>query len=202
MPAATSKSELLDVFDKELAKLRKTLDEIDEQKADLSAPDDPTKIKGIIAHRTHWIGMFHRWYEDGVSGREVFVPAKGYKWNQLKEYNARLYAEADRKAWDELLSDFDAACSKLRTLIEALDESELYGAGAHSWTGKWTLGRYAEALGPSHFRSAASYIRKTLRTEKQDRGATLFSSLRCATATFPAEQSAHRYRRSRSQLPA
>ncbi|TNB47643.1 ClbS/DfsB family four-helix bundle protein [Martelella lutilitoris] len=162
MPAATNKSELLTVFDKELAKLRKTLDPVDEERARLSSPDDPTTIKGVIAHRTHWMGMFHRWYEDGIAGRQVFVPAEGYKWNQLKAYNAPIYAKGDNTPWDALRPDFDAACERLRSFILSRDDHELYANGLYGWTGKWTLGRYAEASGPSHFRSAHTYIRKTL----------------------------------------
>jgi len=78
MPAATDKSDLLTIFDRDLANLFKTLDGVDEAKAALSAPDDDTTIKGVIAHRTHWIGMFFGWYEDGVADREVHVPAKGF----------------------------------------------------------------------------------------------------------------------------
>lgn len=166
MPAATNKADLLTVFDKELTKLRKTLDGVDEVKAALSAPDDDATVKGVMAHRTHWMGMFHRWYEDGVAGREVHVPAKGYKWNQLKDYNAALYAQGNETSWPGLLSDFNAACDKLRAFIEAHNEADLYAVGAHEWTGKWTLGRYAEASGPSHFRSANAYIRKALRASQ------------------------------------
>ena len=163
MPAATNKTDLLAVFDKDLAKLRKTLDGVDEAKSSLSAPGDDTTIKGVIAHRTHWMGMFHGWYEDGVAGREVHVPAKGYKWNQLKEYNAPLYARGNETPWAELLSEFEAACGKLRRFLESCDDALLYTNGAYPWTGKWTLGRYAEASGPSHFRSANTYIRKALK---------------------------------------
>lgn len=166
MPAATNKIDLLAVFDKDLAKLRKTLDGVDEAKASLSALDDDTTIKGVIAHRTHWMGMFHGWYEDGVEGREVHVPAKGYKWNQLKEYNAPLYEKGNETQWADLLSDFEAACDKLRRFIASQDNESLYTSGAHAWTGKWTLGRFAEASGPSHFRSANTYIRKALRNAK------------------------------------
>lgn len=166
MPAATNKSELLAVFDKDLAKLKKTLEAVDEETSTLSAPDDAVTVKGIIAHRTHWMGMFHHWYEDGVSGREVFVPAKGYKWNQLKAYNAPVYAKGDETPWPDLLSAFDAACDRLRSFIVARDDQELYADGVHAWTGKWTLGRYAEASGPSHFRSANSYIRKALKAAR------------------------------------
>ncbi|MGB5560351.1 MAG: ClbS/DfsB family four-helix bundle protein, partial [Paracoccaceae bacterium] len=116
-----------------------------------------------ITHRAHWMGRFHRWYEDGIAGRQVHVPAEGYKWNQLKDYNAPLYAKGNETPWSDLLSEFDAACRKLRAFIEARDDAYLYAAGAHSWTGKWTLGRYAEASGPWHFRSANTYIRKALR---------------------------------------
>ena len=164
MPAATNKSELLAVFDKDLAKLRKTLSEVDEDTSAATVPGDSTTIKGILAHRTHWMGMFHLWYEDGVAGREVFVPAKGYKWNQLKAYNAPLYSRGDKTPWADLVADFDAACAKLRAFIEDHDDHELYASGIHAWTGKWTLGRYAEASGPSHFRSANAYIRKALKT--------------------------------------
>jgi hypothetical protein len=166
MPAATNKTELLDAFDRERAKLRKTLVEVDEQSSTASAPDDAATIKGVIAHRTHWMGMFHHWYEDGIAGREVFVPAKGYKWNQLKAYNAPIYAKGDETPWPDLLSAFDAACDRLRAFVAARDDQELYANGVHAWTGKWTLGRYAEASGPSHFRSANSYIRKVLKAAR------------------------------------
>jgi len=166
MPAAANKTDLLAVFDKDLAKLHKTLDSVDEAKASLSTADDDVTIKGVIAHRTHWMGMFHGWYRDGVAGREVHVPAKGYKWNQLKEYNAPLYEKGNETPWADLLSDFEAACDKLRRFIAAQDDGTLYTDGAHAWTGKWTLGRYAEASGPSHFRSANTYIRKALRNAR------------------------------------
>lgn len=166
MPAATNKTDLLAVFDKDLAKLYKTLDGIDETRSGLSTPDDETTIKGVIAHRTHWMGMFHTWYEGGLAGREVHVPAKGYKWNQLKVYNSTLYAKGDATPWVELLSDFETACAKLRHFIEAQSDADLYTPGAFAWTGKWTLGRFAEASGPSHFRSANTYIRKALRSSR------------------------------------
>ncbi|MEM9999498.1 MAG: ClbS/DfsB family four-helix bundle protein [Pseudomonadota bacterium] len=163
MPAATNNADLLAVFDKDLQKLHATLAKIDEDNANLAAPDDEVSIKGIIAHRIHWIGMFHTWYEDGVAGRTVYVPAKGYKWNQLKAYNASLYAAGDRMKWDEARRAFDKAAAKLRAFIADRDDDELYGQGVYEWTGKWTLGRFAEASGPSHFRSAGTYIRKALK---------------------------------------
>lgn len=163
MPAAINQANLLMIFDKELSKLRSTLGGIDADTARKSLPDDDTTVKGVIAHRIHWMGLFHKWFDDGAAGRTVHLPDEGVKWNQLRAYNAPIYARGDAADWRQLQSDFDAACAKLRAFIADHDPAKLYAQGAYDWTGKWTLGRYAEAAGPSHFRSANTYIRKVLR---------------------------------------
>ena len=163
MAAATNKADLLAVFDSELAKLRKTLDGLDEAAGARTAPGDTATVKGILAHRTQWIGLFLGWHADGAAGRTVHIPAEGYKWNELKAYNAPLYARGDSVPLSKLLAEFEAATARLRAFIEARDDAELYTPGVPAWTGKWTLGRYAESAGPAHFRSANAYIRKALR---------------------------------------
>ncbi len=78
MPAATSKTEIIVVTEKEWAKLSALLDQVDEALA--TRPfDDGTTIKDTVAHRAHWIHLFLGWYADGQAGREVHFPAKGYK---------------------------------------------------------------------------------------------------------------------------
>ena len=163
MPAATNKADLLTSFDKEYAKLAKTLDGIDEASASLHTDDDKTTIKGILAHRIHWFGLFFGWYETGRAGQTVEIPAPGYKWNQLKAYNAPIYAAGNDRAWPDLLADFQAGAEKLRDFLDARDDTELYTPDRYDWTGKWGVGRWAESAGPAHFRSANTYIRKVIR---------------------------------------
>lgn len=163
MPAATNKTDLLTSFDKELAKLTKTLDALDEMTAGLHAADDETTIKGILAHRIHWVDLFFGWYEDGKAGRDVEVPAPGVKWNQLKAYNAPFYAAGNARSLTDLREEFDAQFVRLRSFLEGQDDAELYTVGRYGWTGKWGVGRWAESAGPAHFRSANTYIRKVLR---------------------------------------
>lgn len=166
MPAATNKADLLAVFDKDYAKLMKTLGGIDEATAQWHSAEDETTIKGLIAHRIHWVGLFFGWYETGKAGETVHIPAKGYKWNQLKDYNAPIYAAGNDRPWADLLADFEAAVAKLRAFLDAEDDAELYTVGRYEWSGKWGVGRWAESAGPSHFRSANTYIRKVLRENK------------------------------------
>lgn len=163
MPAATNKTDLLAAFDKDYAKLMTTLCDVDEDTAVLATKDDPTTIKGILAHRIHWMGLFFGWYEAGKAGETVHVPAKGYKWNQLKDYNRPIYHAGNDRSWTGLLADFEAAVARLRAFLDAHSDAELYTVGRYDWTGKWGVGRWAESAGPAHFRSANTYIRKVLR---------------------------------------
>jgi hypothetical protein len=55
------------------------------------------------------------------------------------------------------------AHARLLRWMEDTDEATLYGGPMPGGNGKWTSGRFAEAAGPSHYRSAAKYVRACLR---------------------------------------
>ena len=162
MPAAQSKTEFLTVFDKELAKLERLLDTMTPEQADWS--DDDVSIKGLIAHRIHWLDLFWGWYDAGADGQAVQTPAPGVKWNQLKAYNAPIYASGQDQDWAVLKTRFLKTAASFRDRIDVLEDQELYTTHQYDWTNDWTLGRWAESSGPSHFRSAAKAIRKILKS--------------------------------------
>jgi len=166
MPAVTNKKDLVTAHKKEYDKLIEILDALTPIQADLTLPDEQSSARSITNHRTEWMKMFIRWYNDWVAGKEVFMPAKGYKWNQLVEYNALLWDKAKNKPWDEILKEFKNTYKKFLALIETIDQKELYTVGQYRWPGKWTVGRYSESAGSSHFRSARVYIRKILNHNK------------------------------------
>ncbi|MFL4468451.1 ClbS/DfsB family four-helix bundle protein [Tateyamaria armeniaca] len=159
--AATSKSELLDITRKEFGKLEKLMDSIDADMA-MRKRDDDTSIKDVIAHRAHWIDLFLGWYADGLAGKTVFFPAEGYKWNDLKRYNADLRNRQSELDWPQAVALLRANCEKLTEFIETRSEAELYSGPMKGANNAWTPGRWAEAAGPSHFRSASKYLRKCI----------------------------------------
>jgi len=163
VPAATNTSDLLAVTLKDYGKLDTLLAELSDEQVEHPSKDDSISIKQVIGHRAHWVAMFFRWYQDGLEGRPVHIPAEGYKWNQLKPYNATLYEAAAKRPWAEVRADLTAEHEKLVAFIKERDDDELYHAGVHAWTGKWTLGRWVEASGASHYRSAAKFVRQVLR---------------------------------------
>ncbi len=158
MPAQ-NKQDLIAAAEAEYRKLLKALDGVDAEMAVSPHPDDGITIKDTILHRVHWIDLFLGWYRDGVAGKPVHTPAPGYKWNQLKAYNAKVREETRSVPWPEARSRLETAHGDLLELIRSLDDIELYGPKKYDWTNTWTLGRWAEASGPSHYRSAAKYIR-------------------------------------------
>ena len=158
--AATTKDDLIALTEKEFEKLQKTLEDVDEALATTPHPDDDITIKDTVLHRVHWINLFFKWHKDGAAGKEVVTPATGYKWNALKEYNAKIREETRDVAWTSAKDKLKRAHKKLVKLLSDLDEKTLYGKSPYSWTNKWTLGRWAESSGPSHYRSAAKYIRE------------------------------------------
>lgn len=166
MPAATNRSELLLVHQLEYEKLLKTLSGVDAELADKPSKDDAATIKETIAHRTHWSGLYLGWYADGKAGKDVQTPAPGYKWNQLKEYNATIREASHAVSWQDTMDGLKLAHQKLTDLLTSMEDAELYTKHLYPWMNNWTLGRWAEASGASHYRSANKYARKILREQK------------------------------------
>lgn len=162
MPAATNTADLLSVTEAEYAKLAKLVEGLDPAFA-LEKDADDTSIKDVIAHRAHWIELFFGWYEDGLAGREVFFPAKGYNWGELKAYNAALRADQTDLGWAEAVAALKTGHQRLVNFIASHDDTSLYAAPMKGAKNDWTPGRWAEAAGASHYRSAAKYIRARLR---------------------------------------
>ncbi|MEL7041112.1 MAG: ClbS/DfsB family four-helix bundle protein [Pseudomonadota bacterium] len=162
MPAALSKTELLAVTETEWEKLWSVISRVPDDAA-LIMDEDETSIKDIVAHRAHWIDLFLGWYRDGVDGKEVYFPAKTYKWNDLKRYNRDLRMRQKTMSWDQAKQALSNGHQTLLGFLTGLSNLDLYGAPMPGAKNSWTTGRWAEAAGPSHYRSAAKYIRQRLR---------------------------------------
>lgn len=163
--AAKSKSELLEITQKEFGKLIKIIKSIDESAA-LKKREEDTTIKDVVAHRAHWIELFLGWYADGQAGKTVYFPAKGYKWNDLKRYNSDLRKCQSDLNWLKSVAMLRTNYKKLSDFIEGCSEEDLYSGPMKGAKNAWTPGRWAEAAGPSHFRSAAKFLRSNLKSVK------------------------------------
>jgi hypothetical protein len=53
--------------------------------------------------------------------------------------------------------------ANLIDFIDAHSDADLYGGPMKGANNHWTTGRWAEAAGASHYRSAAKYVRAAIR---------------------------------------
>jgi len=161
MPAATTKAELLAVTEREWAKLAALMASVPDRRA-LCPVDGETSIWDVVAHRAHWIDLFFQWLDEGRAGGPVAMPDHGVKWSELKAYNAALRARHAGLDWAAAQAFLEDRHARLLGWMRQASEAELYGGPMPGGTG-WTTGRYAEAAGPSHYRSAAKFLRAALR---------------------------------------
>lgn len=160
--AATTRDELLATSLKEYRKLEALIADLSGEQATIK-DDDDTSIKDVIGHRAHWIDLFLGWYGDRQAGKEVSFPAPGYKWNQLKSYNAALRQAQAGLSWVEARELLSANHARLVAFVTGHHDADLYGGPMQGASNDWTPGRWAEAAGPSHYRSAAKHIRQILK---------------------------------------
>jgi hypothetical protein len=164
MPAATNKADLLAVTQKEFAKLDALLDSVPPQARLAPDPDaEGTTLKDIVGHRAAWIDLFLGWYRQGQTGAQVPMPAPGYKWNELKRFNADLRVAQAEMGWQDARALLHRNHEHLLAFIRGLGDDGLYAAPMQGGGNAWPPGRWAEAAGASHYRSAAKYIRSRLR---------------------------------------
>ena len=149
-------------MDAEWIKLGKLIDKVPEALA-LEPDKDSVTIKDVLGHRAAWIDLYLGWIAQSASGAPVFMPAEGYKWSMLPELNAKIRQDQVGLSWPDaraLLNDRKAA---LGAALNKQSDAALYGGSMPGGNGKWSMGRYGESAGPSHFRSAAKYIRARLK---------------------------------------
>lgn len=166
--AATTKQDLLALTRTEYRKLCTVLGTLPVSLR-LATDDDGISPKDIVGHRAHWIDLFQGWYLEGQAGNPVHFPAKGYKWNELKRYNADLRQQQSDMAWEDAVALLETRHGELLTFLECLSQEDLYGGPMKGGKNAWTTGRWAEAAGPSHYRSAAKYLRQRIKASGQER---------------------------------
>ncbi len=162
--ACSNKEDLINLTVNEYAKLLKLIALLDDSHANLTK--DGTSIKDVIGHRAHWIELFLGWYNDGMAGKKVYFPAEGYKWNDLKRYNANLRKQQAHLDWHTACTQLQHCHEQLVQFLAEKSDSTLYAGPMQGANNNWTPGRWAEAAGPSHYRSASKFIRSVLRDNR------------------------------------
>ena len=165
MARATSKSQLLDEIARERRKLDELLASIPADRK-LEEVADGLSVKDLLAHRTEWGRMLLGWYDEARAGRVPAVPSADFKWNQLPALNAQIQQRSAGVPLEQVEADFAAVHDRLCTVVEAMEEDELFGAHYYPFTGNTTLAAYVTSASAAHDRSATKLIRRWWRAQR------------------------------------
>lgn len=158
-----SKTDLIQVIHKSYLLLDEEFEGIDNSDKDMAIPEVDKTPAQIIAYQLGWLNLVKAWDRDEKAGREVIMPAPGFKWNQLGEMYRSFYETYADCSLDELRRLFRAVVEEWISWIDSLSEDELFTQGARSWTGNkpnWPLARWIHINSAAPFKSFRAKLRK------------------------------------------
>jgi hypothetical protein len=126
-------------------------------------------IKDILAHLVEWQTMFFGWYESGLRGETLQMPAPGFTWRETPRLNEMIYNLHRRRSLRSVRADYLSSHERMVALIKSLPDTTLITLGHFVWTGpSWTLSDYFRANTSAHYKWARTRIRRWLRTQIPD----------------------------------
>ena len=160
MRVAQTKVDLLTVLHSEWSQLLAELERVSDGLAE-SVDAEGRSIKDVVAHGAMAIGLVLGWYADGQAGREGPPPI--HRAGELAFDPSTLKVWQEDLSWLETRGLLGAAHERLVGLVDGLDEAALYGGPMKGVRNRWSTGRWAEAAGATHYRTARRYIRRRLK---------------------------------------
>ena len=118
-------------------------------------------ICDTLAYLIGWGELVLKWHEEASKNRPVDFPETGFKWNQLGLLAQHFQYQHREINFTDLLSIWIEVTSNILTLIDKLDDQELYGK---PWYDKWTLGRMIQFNTSSPMKNVRIKVRRFKRS--------------------------------------
>jgi len=160
MPRPTSKIQLIDQTHTNYDKLQEELALLTPSNMMLSGVVEDWSVKDVIAHLYEWQQMMSSWYEIGKRGDDPITPSPDYTWRQIPELNQHIYETYRDVELDDIMGKFVSSHEAMLTLINSLDDAELFTPNVYTWTKSTTLGSYLTSATCSHYDWATKHIRR------------------------------------------
>ena len=123
-------------------------------------------VKDVLAHLVAWQQLALGWYEAGLRGETVTMPAPGYTLRDLPRFNLMLYRKHRRRSLRAIRADYTSWHERTVALIRTLSDADLVTMNRFEWTGpSWTLSDYLRASTAAHYLWARTRIRRWWRAQ-------------------------------------
>jgi hypothetical protein len=169
MPRPKNKAELLYTSKINFRKLLQLVNSFTplEQKAEFPKGTLNRNSKDVLAHLHHWHTLLLGWYNNAKEGKKPDMPAKGYTWKTLPEFNKQINIQYQSTSFNQALKLLNESYLEVQKLIEAHTEEELFEKKRYSWTGSTSIAAYIISATSSHYDWAYKFIRKATKPIKK-----------------------------------
>ena len=159
-----SKSELVEVCDKNYHKLIAFINDLSEEKRNSLFPETymNRNISDVLCHLHHWHLLFFNWYEIGMNGKKPAMPAEGYTWKDNPALNKHIWEKYQGTALPKALKKLNSSHQNMLSIIDAHTNEELFEKKRYKWTGSTSMGAYMISASSSHYDWAYKLIKKCL----------------------------------------
>lgn len=162
MPRPKTKSELLDLSQKNFQKMFSMIDAFSEEELHGEFPPEcmNRNVRDVLAHLYHWQLMMLEWYRIGMSGEKPDMPAKGYTWKDTPKLNREIWEKYQGASLGDIRKLLEDSAVDIQQIIEKHSDEELFEKKRYKWTGSTSLGAYLISSTSSHYDWAIKLIKK------------------------------------------
>lgn len=165
MPRPKTKNELLELSQKNYSRLIELIDSFPDEELNEEFPEGylNRNIRDVLAHLHHWHLLFLEWYKIGMKGTKPDMPAKGYTWKTLPDFNREIWKKYNGIAFEEAKKMLDESFHSVQNLIMKHSNEDLFEKKKYKWTGSTSLAAYLISTTSSHYDWAFNLIKKCKR---------------------------------------
>jgi hypothetical protein len=168
MPLPKNKSELLKNVKDSFQKLDSEFDDISKMASRKKEIKGGISACDVLAYQIGWGQLLLGWEKSERSGKTPFMPAKGYKWNELGRLAEFFYDEHRGETLENLRRKFKKTVNEVSAMIDELPENELFKPKQRQWTGgKWPMVKWIQINTVAPYSSARTKLRRWKKRAKE-----------------------------------
>jgi hypothetical protein len=162
MPRPKNKKELLELSNQNFKKLNDFVEQFSEAEKEADFPKGTLNrnFRDVLAHLHHWHLLMLDWYKVGMSGEKPIMPADGYTWKTLPDYNKKVWEKYQNTSLEDARKLLNESFLEVQKIIQKHTNDELFEKKRYKWTGTTSLGAYLISNTSSHYDWALKLVKK------------------------------------------
>ncbi|CAM3088664.1 ClbS/DfsB family four-helix bundle protein [Leuconostoc rapi] len=116
-----------------------------------------------LSYQLGWLTALLEWETNEKAGKDFYVPAKGYKWNNLGELYDSFYETYSGYSLEALITLLNSRVAELDNLVESLPNDVLFEPNKRQWAttnAQWPIWKWIHINSVAPFKTFRTKIRK------------------------------------------